>query len=239
MGDERTRRSSARRVRRPVRRRLCGVLLAGCVCAAGASAGGGCHYVAPAKWGFTTEYQFVGASAGDRPIIESVFRKHDAVYRRTAEAPLTYEVTNVATFVRLELIHKDLDRAVRRQRLDLRPDRAVLRYGGIALEGGVGTTVSVEVTPGAVVHIADGTRRRPWRRVTIEEDGTFSGSVDTTGVVADTGGWVYIHARVGDLARVWRVNVLSKERSRYYDDLPFAPPREGTVMEGAPGVGGG
>lgn len=176
-------------------------------------------------WRVTTDFEFGSLTEGEARYVERVFDDLELRYQRTRAEPLTYAVSGIDDVRALGRVHSQLRRASERFGLDMPLRGATIRYAGIRASGDVVTQITVRVTPGAAVWIADGASDRdPWRRVPVAADGTWRGTVNTSGVVFRQGGWVYGVARLDEGTRAFRIHVLTNRQERHIGPLPFDPP---------------
>ncbi len=177
------------------------------------------------RWGAPTTYEFVGLRTADAPVVEHVFRKRNLTFRQINKEPVTYEVLGIAKMKDFAAVKRDLDKAIKKNDLEVELREATLHYSGLTGAGDVSTTITVSISPpDSIVHIADGEGSNPWRQIEPNSRGQWTGPVNTTGVVTQTGGWVYVYTKRGALDRVFRVNVLSKTQERWLGKLPFNKP---------------
>lgn len=177
------------------------------------------------RWGAPTTYEFIGLRPTDAVYVEQVFRDRGVTFDRVGREPPTYEVTGIHKMKDLAGLHRAIDKAIERHGLEVEFREARLTYSGLSGASDVATTISVTISPpDAIVHIADGEGRNPWRLIQTDRRGGWTGTVNTAGVVTRTGGWVYIHSQRGSLERVFRVNVLSKRQERWLGEMPFDTP---------------
>lgn len=171
----------------------------------------GCAKPSEIAWNAPTTFRFAGLRESDAPIIERVFRDRKHTFRRTGDAPITYEVTSITTVRELAFVRESLDQAAKSRHLDLPLERATIDYGGLDALGTAQTTVRIEVSPGAEAYIADGVAGVPWRRVPVS-GGRWSGPVRTDGMVRGFGGLLYIAARRNDVTQYYRLNILTGQQ---------------------------
>lgn len=177
------------------------------------------------RWDVPTTYEFIGLRPADGVYVEQVFRDRGVAFRQTKNEPPTYEVTGIAKMKDLAAVQYALDKALEKNKLQVELREASIDYSGLSGGTEVSTTVTINITPpDATVHIADGDKGDPWRTIKTDSRGSWSGPVNTAGVVTDTGGWVYVFVQRGSLERVFRVNVLSKKQERWLGELPFSKP---------------
>lgn len=184
----------------------------------------GCHLWA--RWDAPTTYEFVGLRPSQSVYVEDVFRSRGVSFRQTEKEPPTYEVTGIETAHGMAQMHQAIEKAIEKHALNVEFREARLTYSGLSAAGDITTTITITASPSSEVHLADGSRDRPWRKIRVDKEGKWTGKVDTAGVVTETGGWVYVVAIRGDLERVFRVNVLSKKQERWFDPLPFPGPKK-------------
>jgi hypothetical protein len=177
------------------------------------------------RWEAPTTYEFVGLKSSEAVYVEQVFRDRGVAFQQTHREPPTYEVTGIAKMKDLAALQYALDKAIKKNDLQVDLREASVNYSGLSGGTEVSTSVTINITPpDATVHIADGEGGNPWRLIKTDSKGSWSGPVNTAGVVTDTGGWVYVYVQRGSLERVYRVNVLSKKQERWLGDMPFSKP---------------
>lgn len=177
------------------------------------------------RWDAPTTYEFVGLRSSEAVYVEDVFRKRELPFDMVDREPPTYRVGGITKMKDLAGLQYDLDKAIEKYGLQVELREATIHYSGLSGGTEVSTSVTINISPpDATVHIADGEGSNPWRLVKTDSKGSWSGPVNTAGVVTDTGGWVYVYVQRGSLERVYRVNVLSKKQERWLGELPFSKP---------------
>jgi hypothetical protein len=183
----------------------------------------GCRHLdpIPEPWNTTTVFEFGGLTSSDGVIVERIFDSNRLVYKRISGNPITYEVTGIATTQELGSVKADIDQAMLDRRIDLPLESARLTYGGLQAGGTVSTTIKITASPGARALIADGAQSSPWRRVTLDRAGSWTGPVNRGGVVSGTEGWVYCAVERAGLYRYFKIHLLTGERRDLsQSDLP-------------------
>lgn len=189
-----------------------------------------CSKPQPIPWDAETEFRFGGLMQDEAPYVEQVFRSHDLAFRRTSESPISYKVAGITTVRDLAYVHRDLRAVAREQRISMPLETATLNFGGLAASGSVLTRITVSVSAGARALVADRPVGSPWRLVDVNRQGKWEGLVNTKGIVAQNGGWVYIAAVGQDITRYYRVNVLTKQQ----EYVPYADLRKAGLFEPTP-----
>jgi hypothetical protein len=185
----------------------------------------GCHLFWRSPWPPVTRYTFEGLPSNGAKVVEDVFDARGVEFTRTGSDPATYDVEGLRTAWEFRTLQVYLYRAIKKNELEVTITSASVDYFGVTARGGIATTVTIRVSPGAQAFIADGTFDDPWTSVRIDRKGFWRGEVRTDGIVSEVGNWIYGAAVLGDSARYFRINVITKlEEPVRERDLPFDPP---------------
>lgn len=187
---------------------------------------GGCNRImGQADWARETHFEFSELPRSRASSIQQVFLSHSLSSEIIEGASVTtFRVRGIAGTRQLAYVLHDIDQALLAMAESSPLERATLRFGSLAAEGRIYSTIEVRVSQNARAFIADRSRDDPWREVPVAE-GRFKGPVNTSLMVAEQRGWVYYAAyRDGGLT-YGRVNVLTGEtESRVELPVAFPPP---------------
>lgn len=159
-------------------------------------------------WTAPTTFRFDSLDKKSAAKVESVFQSRKVLYRRTSDDPLTYEIKGLRDPVQISRLNKELSDATGQPF-----ETATLSFGGLDPAAAIYTNIDIKVTPGAEAFVADGpaTGGSAWRRIFVDKNGSWKGLINSRGVVAKQGGWLYVAANKDNLTRYSRVNVSTRK----------------------------
>ncbi|MCA9292256.1 MAG: hypothetical protein KDA20_00400 [Phycisphaerales bacterium] len=191
-----------------------------CVCAVL----GGCNRImGQADWARETNFEFSELPRSRASQIQQVFLNHSLSSEIMEDASVTtFRVRGIVGTRQLAYVLHDIDQTLLAMAESSPLERATLRFGSLAAQGRIYSTIEVRVSQNARAFIADRSADSPWREVPVAE-GRFKGPVNTSLMVAEQRGWVYYAAyREGGLT-YGRVNVLTGQTESRVDLPPGFP----------------
>lgn len=181
-----------------------------------------------------TRFEFGGLPSKKAPALKARLQSMGYRVRDAGGDVVTFDVTGIENTRQLGQVLNEVAIFSEEENVSLPLETAVLTFGQLELEGALTTTVTVRVSSRARAFVADGPdKRRAWREVT-PRNGVWTGPVSTSGVVAESGGWVYILAVRDRDRRYQRINVLTKKLETDIAKPDFPDPSgtgEGNAIE--------
>ncbi len=186
------------------------VLLVGLSALGGCSSGGSSSSSTRTSeaWTAPTTFRFESLDKRSAPKIEAVFQSRKVLYRRTGEDPLAYEIKGLRDPVQIARLNRELSDATGQPF-----ETATMNFGGLDPSATAYANIDIKVTPGAEAFVADGpaSGATAWRRIFVDKNGSWKGLVNSRGMVAKQGGWLYVAANKDNLTRYSRVNVTTRK----------------------------
>lgn len=167
-------------------------------------------------WDAPTEFRFASLTENETNDFAQVFERHEVVYtREDTREHIVFRVQQIDSTWHLTRIMHSLRKKARQLNIESDLETVAFEYGGLNTSAVARVTVSITVPRGASACIADGPARDPWRSVNVSRNGTWTGEVNQSGIVAEQDGWVYVAAtRDGEFHRYFRVNVITGQQQR-------------------------
>lgn len=159
-------------------------------------------------WDAPTRVRFGTITPENARAVEQVFARHDLGVRKISTAPNAYDLYGLRTAQDFAELKHDLDNVFESQGIEVPLDFAMISYASTDPGSAQArATIDISAAPGARLFIADQTPRNPWREVVPTPSGNWRGTVQTNGLVAQNGGWVYVAARgANDFTRYFRIS---------------------------------
>jgi len=156
-------------------------------------------------------FRFAGLNEPDADRVQRALDDQEAAFTRSRPGDtVVFTTDEIYTFGKLCDAYKAVDRLRRKEYVQYDFEGIEMNYSSLSASGSAMTTVSVEVSPGALAFVADRMTGDPWRQIRLDSRGRWRGSVQTAGRVSQQGGWLYVaFTRDARLYRFIRVNVLT------------------------------
>ncbi len=179
-----------------------------CVC----SFLGGCNRIlGQADWARQTNFEFSELPRSRASVVQRVFIEHGIVSEIVENSTMTtFRVRGIEGTRELADVLRDIEESLKAIGESSPLEIATLRFGSLAAEGRIYSTIEIRVSPGARAYVADRAPQAPWREVPVAE-GRFKGPVNTAMMVKEQDGWVYYAAYREGGRTYGRVNVLTGE----------------------------